>query len=126
MSTLQPIDPEAVNLGIIKAPAVVSAKPSETYDREIRELESQRKRLHNLELKQKIGARRLYVLAIFVMVVAWIVGIYVLLVMEGFNFRGFNLSSNLLLAAIGSTTANVLALLFMIVKFLFSEKGEAR
>ena len=45
-------------------------------------------------------------------------------VFEGFAFHCFHLDNSVLLAAIGSTTANVIALLFIIVKFLFTEKNE--
>src|SRR5438132_420315 len=110
MSTHPLSNTETVNLDVIKAPAVVSAKKTESYDREIRELEKDRNRLRNLELKQKIGARRVYVFAIFAMVSLWIAGIYALLILQGFQFYRFHLSDGIVLAAIGSTTANVLAL----------------
>src|SRR5439155_10188908 len=121
MSTLQPLNPD-INLDVIRAPAVVSAKRTDSFDREVQELEKDRKKLLNLELKQKIGARQAYTLAIFGLATAWIIGIYLLLVFEGFAFHCFHLDNSVLLAAIGSTTANVIALLFIIVKFLFTEK----
>lgn len=126
MSSLQPIDPESIDLNVIKAPAVVSARHSEPYDREIKEYQSARNKLRNRELEQKIAARGLYVSTVFWMVAIWIGLIYVLLILEGFGIRGFRLPDNVLLAAIGSTTANVLALLYMIVKFLFSEEQEKK
>jgi hypothetical protein len=57
------------------------------------------------------------------MVASWIVAVFVLLSLQGFSFYGFKLSDNVLLAAIGSTTANVIGMLLIVLKNLFPSKG---
>lgn len=53
----------------------------------------------------------------------WLIGCAVLLLLQGFNeFTHFNLSPSILIAAVTTTTANVLAMLVVVVKFIFPDK----
>src|SRR6267378_2662652 len=94
---------EAINLDAIQAPEVISNEPDKQSKLE---LDDERRRLENVGLAQDIRARRKYAFRVFLLVIGWIIGIYLLLVFQGFRFHSFHLSDNILLAAIGSTTAN--------------------
>jgi hypothetical protein len=108
---------ESINLDAIQAPKVISNEP-DTQSK--LELDDERRKLENAGLAQDITARRKYAFRVFLLVIGWIIGIYLLLVFQGFGFRSFHLSDNILLAAIGSTTANIIGILLIIVKYLFS------
>jgi len=45
-----------------------------------------------------------------------------MLLFQGFHYYGFNLTEKEILAAITSTTANIIAVLVIIVKYLFPAK----
>ena len=110
---------ESINLDAIQAPKVISNEPDTQSKLEL-ELDDERRKLENVGLAQDITARRKYAFRVFLLVIGWIIGIYLLLVFQGFGFRSFHLSDNILLAAIGSTTANIIGILLIIVKYLFS------
>ena len=53
----------------------------------------------------------------------WLVGCAALLFLQGFSrFSHFNLPDSVLIAAITTTTANVLAMLVVVVKFVFPDR----
>lgn len=55
--------------------------------------------------------------------VFWLGGCAFLLLLQGFSrFSRFNLADSVLIAAITTTTANVLAMLVVVVKFIFPDK----
>jgi hypothetical protein len=54
---------------------------------------------------------------------SWLVGCLILLILKGFGkFTGFDLADSVLIAVITTTTANVLAMLVVVVKFVFPER----
>jgi len=89
------------------------------------ELDFEEKRIRNLLLRQLLGHRKGYALGIFSLVIFWLIGIFALLVLQGFGAWGFHLDSSILLAAIGSTTANIIGVLLIIVKFIFSDTPQS-
>jgi hypothetical protein len=105
---------------LITAPSAVPAKPDKYTKDELTE----ERNIRNLLLRQLLGHRRWYALGIFLLVIIWLVGIFLLLVWQGFCWRNFHLSDSVLLAAIGSTTANIIGVLLIIVKFIFSDTGQ--
>jgi hypothetical protein len=117
----QPEGPASLNpdLELIKAPPVVSAEPDKLSKEE---LEIQHKHLENVGFAQDIQARKKYAFRIFLLVLFWLLGVYAILIFEGFRLREFHLPDNVLLAAIGSTTANIIAILVIVVKYLFPDK----
>jgi uncharacterized membrane protein len=99
---------EKPDLSLINAPAEIRATPDAKSKEEWSE-----------NRKQNIGLRRFFARTIFGLVVLWLVLVYVMLFFQGFSFHGFHLSDSVLIAAIGSTTANVIALLVIVLKYLF-------
>jgi hypothetical protein len=112
--------PSQADTDLISAPEIVSAKPDKFTKDELAE----ERNIRNLLLRQLLGHRRWYALGIFFLVVIWLIGIFVLLVCEGFGWKKFHLDDSVLLAAIGSTTANIIGVLLIIVKFIFSDTSK--
>lgn len=107
----------------IKAPAAVSDRPDVLTQAE---LEIAERRLHNVDLEQIIKQRKTYALWVFVLVVCWLIGIYAILILQGFHARGFELTEKVLIASIASTTANIIGILVIIVKYLFAQTHTPR
>lgn len=77
--------------------------------------------LNERELLKKL--REPMVMFLWRLSVWWLVGCAVLLILKGFGqFTHFNLADSVLIAAITTTTANVLAMLVLVVKFVFPER----
>jgi hypothetical protein len=112
---------EQADPSLITAPASVPTKPDK-YTKG--ELDFEEKNIRNLLLRQLLGHRRGYAFGIFILAIIWLVGIFLLLVLQGFNWHCFHLSDSVLLAAIGSTTANIIGVLLIIVKFIFSDSAQ--
>jgi hypothetical protein len=52
----------------------------------------------------------------------WIAGIYALMLLEGFAYWAFHLSDSIMLAAIGSTTANIIGVFLIVTRYFFPKK----
>lgn len=111
--------PAQVDLGVIAAPAVVPAAPDKESQIEHDKLDRDHKKLENKAFAQDIMLRGIYAACVFGIVFLWLVGVYLMLLLEGFHFHGFGLTEKEVLAAITSTTANLIAVLVIIVKYLF-------
>lgn len=72
--------------------------------------------------KSDTGARKEYAKRIFGLTCIWVGGIYILLLLQGFGTNGFRLSDNVLLAAIGSTTANIVGVFLIVTRYFFPKK----
>jgi hypothetical protein len=78
-------------------------------------------RLNERELLKKL--REPMVRSLWTLSVWWLVGCFVLLILKGFGeFIHFNLADSVLIAAITTTTANVLAMLVVVVRFIFPDR----
>lgn len=79
--------------------------------------------LENVSDAKDINARETYAFRLFVVAVAWIIGVFVVILCQGFLSHGlkpiFSLSDTVLIAFIGGTTVNVLGLLAIVVRYLF-------
>lgn len=71
--------------------------------------------------KQDKGMRSEYANKIFVLVCVYLVVVGALLIESGRTFNDFYLSENILITLLGTTTANVLILLYFVAKYLFSK-----
>jgi hypothetical protein len=70
---------------------------------------------------QDTGERKRYAKNIFILTCLWVGGIYVLLLLQGFGLH-FRLGENVLLAAIGSTTANIIGVFLIVTRYFFPKK----
>jgi len=97
--------------------------------REIHVLEQQRlllenhtRNLANEGQKQDTQERKKYAQRIFWMLSGWLLIVLSAIVISGSGLLEFHLSDAVLLALIGSTTANVAGFFFAVVKYLFPDK----
>jgi len=84
------------------------------------EYEAKLARLNNYmdEAKQ----RRKYALRIFILTCIWVTSILGLVLLQGFSWKGFHLSDSVLLAAIGTTTANIIGVFLIVTRYFFSRE----
>ncbi len=69
--------------------------------------------------------RRTYANRIFTLCCGWVCAIFVLLMFSGFGHYQhfhFSLSDRVILAAIGSTTINIIGVFLIVVRFIFHDK----
>lgn len=78
--------------------------------------------------QQDTRERKRYALAFFVLCCVWIGVITTILLLQGFGSfwfgkMPFRLSEAVILAAIGSTTVNIIGILFVVANYLFPKRG---
>ena len=81
--------------------------------------EAVRANLENFDFSENIKARETLAGRLFWLTVAWVVAIFAVILFQGFWPAAFNLHDNVLIAFIGGTTANVIGLLTVVVKYFF-------
>ncbi|MDJ1499962.1 hypothetical protein [Xanthocytophaga agilis] len=86
-------------------------------------LENNTRNLANEDQKQDTQERKKYAQRIFWMLCSWLVIVLAAIVTSGSKAWDFHLSDAIVLALIGSMTANVAGFFFAVVKYLFPEKG---
>ena len=75
--------------------------------------------------KQDTQERKKYAARIFWVCAYWVTAIFLLLVLNGFGAAiYFKLSDSVLLAAIGSTTANILGIFYIVARYLFPKRND--
>jgi hypothetical protein len=89
------------------------------YELEKQKLEIERLTLVNAGVRQDAAHRHNWGKNLFPVCAGWIVTVAAILVLEGFHVRGFHLDNSVLIAFIGTTTANVLGLGYIVVNYLF-------
>ena len=106
--------------------AKVSSDPDPNTLKESATLQNERFRSETSGQKQNITERKKYAQLFFCLSCAWLVGITGILMLQGFGSRGkvpFELSDSIVLTMIGSTTVNVLGILYIVAKYLFPNRG---
>ncbi|MBV8771325.1 MAG: hypothetical protein JO166_03175 [Deltaproteobacteria bacterium] len=110
-----------------------SAEREEEYYRAQRSYQLDKLRLDNERLQHELYSlrldtdlRRQFARRIFILVIGWFGLVLLLLVVEGFKVdidaHAFGLSDSVLLALIGTTTINIIAILLIVVHYLFPER----
>ena len=72
--------------------------------------------------KSDTTARKDYAKKIFGLTCLWILGVYCLLLFQGFGYKSFRLSDSVILAAIGTTTANIIGVFLIVTRYFFPKK----
>ena len=81
---------------------------------------------HSRQLKQIdniLSDRKNYAYKIFLLVVFWLIGLALLLLLQGFRLCSFNLDAKILITLIGGTTLNILGFFTVVANFLFPKNG---
>lgn len=121
---MSPSEPELTpaDLAQIVPPANVSQEPAPETALEKKDLDYQRLKLVLAGLEQDTSERKRYAERFFWLSCGWIVIITLILVLEGFGICKFKLSDAVVLATIGSTTINILGILYIVANYLFPRK----
>lgn len=96
---------------------------SKRYSEEEKEFYS----LRNVGLRQNIEERKKYAKWTFVLSCCWVTFVSLLLLAQGFGstFHFFALTQPVLLAAIGSTTVNIVGVFLIVVRYLFRDDKDS-
>jgi hypothetical protein len=129
MSTpeLPPEDKLARGLAEAKS-SEVSTDPDPDTQREKADLEQKRYGTQTSGLTQDIAERKKYAGFFFGLSCAWLVAIMTIVMLQGFGSfwkQPFKLSDSIVLTMIGSTTVNVLGILYIVANYLFPKRGES-
>lgn len=116
-------------------PLEIDNQPNAGFQAEEQTLAAEKQRLENERLRTELGslrqdirARRIYAALFYGLASAWVAVISLLLFFQGFGsgHLRFRLSDSVLLAAIGSTTANIVGIIYLVANYLFpAQKKDA-
>ena len=98
------------------------SEPDSKTLEESEDLEKQHKKTEIEGLSQDIAERKRYALFFFVLACAWVVIITGLVFCQGVSAWGFKLSEPVVLALIGSTTVNILGIMYVVANYLFPKR----
>jgi hypothetical protein len=86
---------------------------------EIKTTELEKQRLLNRELGENITKRANWAGHVLKLLIGWLVSVIFVVICQGFGIGRFHLDSSIVIAFIGTTTANVLALGYIVANYLF-------
>lgn len=116
----QPDDHSHLTLdSIVIPPVAVPATGAVYFNLEIEKLQIEKLKITNATLAQDAQHRDRWGKKLFPLCAGWLVSVVVILMLEGFHVRGFHLENSVLIAFIGTTTADVLGLGYIVVNYLF-------
>ena len=69
---------------------------------------------------QNIAERKRYASRLYWLIVGWLISLIIIILIQGFDCTPFGLPTSVLLAFITTTTAGVIGLLALVLKYLFS------
>lgn len=108
--------------------SATSTSPPESFQADERTLQEQdflaeeAKKAQLASYKQDVEHRAEYAPKIFWLIVGWIIGIFLLLALQGFHAKDFNLSDSVLIALISGTTLNVLGMFVIVANYIFRKQ----
>jgi hypothetical protein len=79
-----------------------------------------KQKLKNKSNKQDINQRKRYAFRTFTLVSAYIIAVFIILFMCGYQENSFSLSDNILMILLGTALANVIGLFAFVMKYLFN------
>ena len=104
-----------------------SVPPLTRAEKRLSKEETRRYEVETHGIEQEQEERKKYAHRVFVLCCCWVSAIYVMLMFAGFgsyvHFK-FHLSETILLAAIGSTTANIIGVFLIVVRYIFPDRKE--
>lgn len=104
---------------IVPAPQAPEDTVLAAVELEIRQSESAKLRLTNQEFGEIIKQRGEWGTRVFWMLLGWLLSVVFVILFQGFHFWGFHLDNSVVIAFIGTTTADVLGLGYVVANFLF-------
>lgn len=91
-------------------------------DEEAQDLEAARKRAELHDFRSNIEHRKKYSLLISIFVCLWMCGVFIVVLLNGWGFRGLKISDQVIIALIGGTTINVIGLFAIVANYFFPKK----
>jgi len=79
-------------------------------------------------IHQDLDERKKYAKSIFILICCWLAAMFIILLLQGFGAApvfghyAFRLTDAVVLAAIGSTTVNVLGIFIIVINYLFPKR----
>ena len=119
-AALGPLDPTALNT--INASDVEAAPQEPDAHTNLETVMLALRQAEVESFKQDTIERKTYAFRIFLLTCAWVTAIYVLMILDGFGFKNFHLVDSVMLAAIGSTTANIIGVFLIVARYFFPKK----
>jgi len=121
-------DPQNTFLALLQKieklkPQHVSTTSNRGFEQETTDLDHRRQEVQIEGDLQDIKERKKYAVRFYCLACVWVSIIAALLLCEGFgSIIHFSLPDSVLLAAIGSTTANILGILYVVATYLFKKR----
>jgi hypothetical protein len=103
-------------------PDIPDVPDSETEE-EITNFEQQHNKLVLQDHSQNIKLRKEFATKIYWLVIGWVAAILAILILEGFRICNFSLTNSVMLALIGSSTLNIVGLLYVVTHYLFPKNS---
>jgi hypothetical protein len=122
---MPPSDRRKLDAALTRQKQLVETAPSEPDKKtkeEERDLENQRKKTLLVGLGQNIKERKKYAARFFALSCCWIIIITGVVLLDGWRWSNFWLPDKVVLALIGSTTINILGILYVVAHYLFPKR----
>ena len=124
--------------GVPEAPDPETAEEERALARDEAEYRRMHRRLDIQDRIQNMNARRRYAMGTFIMVCVWLLCVFVVTILQGLGAFGepfyfhrgfpirFRLDSTVMTALIATTTANIIGLLVIVMKYLFPTQDPSK
>jgi hypothetical protein len=121
-----PNDPDST-LTAIRPPDVPPSDEKAVMEDDALDLYREGKLLELEDLAQNLTLRRKFARRVFLLTAIWLAIVVIIILFAGFRAtyqtHQFQLADNVLLALIGSTTANILGIFVIVVHYLFPQRS---
>lgn len=100
----------------------ISLNPETTKNTEAQTqewLDAERKKLENRSFEQDIKLRKEYAHKVYWLILGFVVGVFIVLLLSGFDFICFSLSTSVLITLLSTMTTSVIGLFVIVMKYLF-------
>jgi hypothetical protein len=124
-----PSEDHRPTLDDIHAPPALEAESEEPTPQTRLWQEEQQRQIGRLQIRgltQDLNQRRNYARLLFGILAVWLFCILAILGLEGFGYMGFDLEASVLIAALGTTTGNVIALFVVVARYIFPRNNSGQ
>lgn len=124
----EPADLEAVAEPTVPAPVRATSQlvedEAKSLDRDAKREQLHKLVIENAQLEQDRKERQKYAHRVFCLICGWLMGVFILLLLQGWTLYGFKLADSIVITSVGSTTATVLGLFLIVANYLFPKRKE--
>ena len=98
--------------------------PTEEWEKDSHEWKRNQLEVEGLELDLK--QRKQYAVALFIMLVFWLVSMLIVVFFQGFKTSGFALTDTVLVALLSTSTVNVIGIYMVVARYIFPVRGAGK